>query len=364
MRTVVVDGRERFAPRDRFPSATSARRPPGRGRGAVYRTGRNSGRPRCPNYKYDIRLERCCNELQGTSVYSAARRRGEAIREFSREQGSLRGAVARIHVPIRSRHRRADGSRDRTQHPRRGDRATIGSSRNTLRDGNADEGRSRSPGSRSPGSGAAPRAREDRARRGGEGGFRKATCSPWRTSNAGGASWSRCTRSRSSDELHEDEAGSGSPPHRRGPRDARRSPRGVPIAHAPGNRSHRREALRSVNGIDGVCALYRLRRPGVNEGDIVARARSSRSCSGLDITGRSGSHAGGRSSVRPFRSLAVAALVQERGLTRRAGHVRRRVEGEARLVRLHHARLGVRGRGAGSRRAAARRCSTPAPRSS
>ena len=74
------------------------------------------------------------------------------------------------------------------------------------------------------------------------------------------------------------------------------------------------EGLRAVNGIDGVCAYSVFDGQVVNDGDVVARAK-------IIPFVLPGSHiaeaerlARGRSivSVRPFQSLAIGAVVQER----------------------------------------------------
>jgi hypothetical protein len=74
------------------------------------------------------------------------------------------------------------------------------------------------------------------------------------------------------------------------------------------------DALRSVNGIDGVCAYTVFDGQVVNEGDVVARAKIIPFVLPGAHIAEAEQIARGQSivSVLPFRSLSVAALVQER----------------------------------------------------
>jgi hypothetical protein len=74
------------------------------------------------------------------------------------------------------------------------------------------------------------------------------------------------------------------------------------------------DILRAVNGIDGICAYTAFDGQVVNEGDVVARAKIIPFVLPQSHVTDAEQLAMGRAvvSVRPFRPLAVAAVVQER----------------------------------------------------
>jgi xanthine dehydrogenase accessory factor len=102
LRTVVVDGRERYATRDRFPevdelligmpSEIAARLPITRSTMVVLLS---------HDYKYDLPVLR--RVLEGEAAYVGclgSARRGRAMLEFLADAGVARDALARVHVPV------------------------------------------------------------------------------------------------------------------------------------------------------------------------------------------------------------------------------------------------------------------------
>jgi xanthine dehydrogenase accessory factor len=102
MRTVVVDGRERFATRERFPSADELRVGiPSEIAGSLSYGAGTAVVLVAHDYKYDIPvLETVLRTDAGYIGLLGSSRRGEAIRQFLREQGISEEQLARIHVPI------------------------------------------------------------------------------------------------------------------------------------------------------------------------------------------------------------------------------------------------------------------------
>jgi xanthine dehydrogenase accessory factor len=102
MRTVVVDGRERFATRERFPGVDELRVGiPSEIAGSLSYDAGTAVVLVAHDYKYDIPvLETVLRTGAGYIGLLGSTRRGEAIREFLREQGISDAQLARIHVPV------------------------------------------------------------------------------------------------------------------------------------------------------------------------------------------------------------------------------------------------------------------------
>ena len=120
LRVIVVDARERFATRDRFPDADEIRvgipseivesLPLGDSTYVVLVV---------HDYKYEVPvLTRVLEQPVAYVGLLGSRRRGKALREFLAEQGIDEDALSRIHVPVGLEHWRAHGAGDRRQHSR------------------------------------------------------------------------------------------------------------------------------------------------------------------------------------------------------------------------------------------------------
>ncbi|HEU4563498.1 MAG TPA: XdhC family protein [Gemmatimonadaceae bacterium] len=101
-RTVVVDGREHFATRERFPDADELH---------VANLGDFAERLRCTpstfvvltahDYKYELPVLRAVLAREPAYIgLLGSRRRGEALRDFLRQEGVDEAALRRIHVPV------------------------------------------------------------------------------------------------------------------------------------------------------------------------------------------------------------------------------------------------------------------------
>ena len=127
LRVIVVDARERFATRDRFPDADEIRvgipseivesLPLGDSTYVVLVV---------HDYKHEVPvLTRVLERPVAYVGLLGSRRRGKALREFLAEQGIDEDELARIHVPVGLEYWRAHGAGDRRQHPRADARARV-----------------------------------------------------------------------------------------------------------------------------------------------------------------------------------------------------------------------------------------------
>ena len=101
-RTIVVDARERFATKDRFPDADEIRLGiPSEIAESMAWTPSTFVILVAHDYKYDIPVLRRVLESRAAYVgLLGSRRRGESIKRFLREEGMPEDALARVHVPI------------------------------------------------------------------------------------------------------------------------------------------------------------------------------------------------------------------------------------------------------------------------
>ena len=102
MRTVIVDGRERMATKERFPTADELQvGMPSEIIGQLRLTRRSYVALLAHDYKYDLPVLR--EVLRGDVGYVGmlgSRRRGESIRSMLREEGFTASELARLHSPI------------------------------------------------------------------------------------------------------------------------------------------------------------------------------------------------------------------------------------------------------------------------
>jgi xanthine dehydrogenase accessory factor len=102
MRTVVVDGRDRFATRARFPHATELIvGMPSEIASAMPLGSRSIVVLLSHDYKYDLPVLRSVLASEATFIGClGSRRRGRAMVEFLAEQGVPRAALERVHIPV------------------------------------------------------------------------------------------------------------------------------------------------------------------------------------------------------------------------------------------------------------------------
>jgi xanthine dehydrogenase accessory factor len=101
-RTVVVDGRERFASRERFPGADELRVGiPSEVAGTLAYGAATFVVVAAHDYKYDLPVLRAVLERDAAYVgVLASRKRGAALLDFLAEQGVPRAALDRVRVPV------------------------------------------------------------------------------------------------------------------------------------------------------------------------------------------------------------------------------------------------------------------------
>lgn len=102
MRSVVVDGRERYATRERFPDADEIRvGMPSDLVGEIVPNRRVAVVLVAHDYKYDLPvLRRLLREPVGYIGMLGSKKRGAAVRELLREEGFTDAELARVHTPI------------------------------------------------------------------------------------------------------------------------------------------------------------------------------------------------------------------------------------------------------------------------
>ena len=102
MRTVIVDGRERYATRERFPDADEVRvGMPSEIVAAMRPTSRTALLLVAHDYKYELPiLRQQLREPVGYIGMLGSRKRGAAVRELLRAEGYSDAELARIHTPI------------------------------------------------------------------------------------------------------------------------------------------------------------------------------------------------------------------------------------------------------------------------
>lgn len=102
MRTVLVDGRERFATRERFPTVDEIRVGiPSEIAGQLPGTSRTYAVLVAHDYKYEVPvLRRLLSSGVGYIGMLGSRRRGHAVKQLLREDGVSDDAIARLRTPI------------------------------------------------------------------------------------------------------------------------------------------------------------------------------------------------------------------------------------------------------------------------